>query len=249
MPLIPMRNNRNDSEQEVFGDLPPAVSQTSEAVGFEELFESADEAILMVEPTTHHIQRSNPKAVRLFGRSVDQLGRLSLEQLLPMARVEQLGELWRPRDEDSIGEAIEVRWTDPKGAELWLELRGILASFRGRNTLLVHARDVLERRHLADKLEHEINNVLQGMRMCCNALAEEFAMKSGSRDLLQHIDSSIESAQQLTRRLVAHCLDLERLAHNRRLHFNSRGSGGDVVQLQVLPDHEGGTPSRIRKGL
>lgn len=216
MPPIPISNIRNYSEQEVFGDLPPAASQTSEAVGFEDLFESADEAILMVESTTHHIQRSNPKAVRLFGRYVEQLGSLSLERLLPLAPVEQLGELWRLQDGDSIREVIEVRWTDPRGTERWLELRGILASLRGRNTLLVHARDVPERRHLADKLEHDINNVLQGTRMCCNALAEEFAMKSGSRDLLQHIDSSIESAQQLTRRLVAHCLDLERLAHIRQ---------------------------------
>jgi hypothetical protein len=231
MPLIPMRNIRNDSEQEVFGDLSPALSQPSEAVVFEDIFESADEAILMVEPTTHHIQRSNPKAVCLFGPYVEQAGIRSLERLFPLVPVEQLGELWRLQDGDSIREVIEVRWTDPRGAERWFELRGILASFRGRNTLLVHARDVPERRHLADELEHDINNMLQGTRMCCNALAEEFAMKSGSRDLLQHIDSSIESAQQLTRRLAAHCLDLERLAHNRRLHSNSRRSGGDVVQL------------------
>jgi PAS domain-containing protein len=249
MPRIPMKNIRNDSEQEVFGDLSPAVSQPLKAVVFENIFESADEAILIVEPTTHHIQMSNPKAVWLFGSDVEQPGRRSLERLFPLVPVEQLGELWRLQDGDSIREVIEVLWTDPRGAERWLELRGILASFRGRNTLLVHARDVPVRRHLADKLEHDINNVLQGTRMCCNALTEEFATKSGSRDLLQHIDSSIESAQQLTRRLVAHCLDLERLAHNRRLHSNLPGSGGDVAQLQVLSDHEGGTPSRIRKSL
>jgi signal transduction histidine kinase len=212
------------------------LSQTTGAVGFEELFESADEAILVVELATHRIQRSNAKAVQLFGDDVQQPGSLSLEQLFPLIPLEQLRDLVRSQDRDSIREVIEVRWTEPRNRERWFELRGISASFRGRNMLLVHARDVPERQHLASGIAHELNNLLQGMRMCSNVLAEEVAMESGFQDLVKHIDSSIEKARCLMQRLVDHCLDLEQLTQIGRLHSSSPCLAGDVAQPQALPD-------------
>lgn len=189
--------------------------------GFWKLFEGADEAILMVELTTHHIRSGNTKAVKLFGHRAQQPGNCSLEDLFPSIPVEQLQELGRSHDGDTSREVIEVRWTDLSGRERWLELRGTLASFRGSDTLMVHARDVSELKNmernrsqtekmqalsqLAGGIAHEFNNLLQGMCLCSNQLAEEFAEGSEHRELLKHIDLSIESAQQLTQWLFAYC--------------------------------------------
>lgn len=201
---------------------------------FWRLFEGADEAILMVEPATYHIRSRNTKAVRLFGGFAEQPGSCSLEDLLPLIPVEQLLDLGRSRDGDSSREAIEVRLTDLRGRERWLELRGTLASFRGSDTLMMHARDVSERKYMEQKqsqtekmqalsqlaggITHDFNSLLQGMSMCSNLLATEFAKDSESRELLKHIDSSIESAQQMTQWLLAFCR--QRKVSYRRINLN-----------------------------
>jgi signal transduction histidine kinase len=189
--------------------------------GFWKLFEDGDEAMLMVDPTTHHIQSGNAKAAQLFGGCVRHSGTCLLEDLFRMTPGEQLRNLGRPHAEGSIRKAVKVPWTNLNGREIWLELSGTLVPFRGTDMLMVHARDVSALRNLqlaqsqtekmralsqlAGGVAHDFGNLFHGMHMCSNLLAEQLAEGSESQELLKHIDSSIDSALRITDWLLAYC--------------------------------------------
>ena len=147
-----------------------------------------------------------------------------------MIPFEQLCNLTRSRDGGSNRDAIEVRWIDLSGCGRWLELRVTFAPFRGSDMMIIHASDVSERRYIQQKesqaektqaisrlaggIAHDFNNLLHGVRMCSNLLAEELAQDNDSRELLKHINSSIESAEQLAQWLLSYCRP-RKVAHQR----------------------------------
>ncbi len=202
--------------------------------GFWALFDAADEAILLVEPGTHQIRSANTRAIHLFGHLLRQPGGVSVEALFPSMSANES----RRRQRTALGgltpEMIEVRWTDVNNCERDLELHSTSASFRGCDSLLVHVRDVslryeLERRQsqaekmqalsqLADSISHDLNNLLEGMAICTGLLAVKFEQDTEDRELVNHIDSSIESARQLTDWLLAYCK--QRKVTHRRTDLN-----------------------------
>ena len=189
--------------------------------GFWNLFDDGDEAILMAEPTTLQIKGNNAKAAKLFDSLAERPESHSLENLFRMVPAEQLRSLKGPLSRGPRRNTLEVRWKDSSDREYWLELWGTLTPFRGTDMLLVHARDISERKNmqlaqsqtekmralgqLAGGIAHEFQNLLQGIRMCSESLEQEIGACGDSRELLKQINSSIESSQRLAEWLGAYC--------------------------------------------
>jgi PAS domain S-box-containing protein len=199
------------------------LGQTEQS--FWQLFEESHEAIFMVDPITQHIRCTNGKAAKVLGDLADQPTGCSIEEMFRMIQLDRLRELESPQNANWSRESIEFCRREASGLERWFELRGTLAPFRGSETLMVHARDISARRYmeraqsriekmqalsqLAGGMAHDFRNLLGGISLCTAALASEFAENAESRELLKHVDSSIERAQQLTQWLLAYCRQSE----------------------------------------
>jgi len=54
-------------------------------------------------------------------------------------------------------------------------------------------------------MSHELNNLLSGITMCCDALEDKFEHDSEAREMVQLIRSSAASAGELVERLPGRC--------------------------------------------
>lgn len=187
--------------------------------GFWELLEDGDEAILLIERTSHNIRSCNANAIKLWGNPVEQRGR-PIEDLLPVIPFEQLCKLTKTLDGNSRRAGIEIRCISSDGTERCLALRVTIALFRGRTMIVLHAIDVSEYKRmrqeqsqnekahtvnqLASGIAHDFGNLLSGARMCSDLIAEGLPAGNDFQELFKQVDSSLESAEQLAHWLLSY---------------------------------------------
>jgi PAS domain S-box-containing protein len=193
------------------------LSQSEEA--FRNLLELSNDAIVVVDPRSRRIRARNRKVGEVVGIADGHLESRSLEELFHFIPIEQFQELIAILGHCSTPKATEIHWNDLNHKEHWLEVTARYVQFRGSSAVMLHARDVSERKHLehrksqaekaqslnrlATGITHDFNNLLQGMRMCSDLLSET-KERSESEELLKQIDWSIASAQQLTGWLLSY---------------------------------------------
>ena len=184
---------------------------------FWELFHGAGEAIIIVEPISWLLEECNAKAVEVFGDLLGKPRERSLADIIPVLLSHS-----KPSDnsvtEVRAGEVAEVRFKNQLGHECWGELHMRDVGFRGNKKVMVYIRDVSRRKTLeqehamalkvrafgewAGGIAHDFNNLLTGIVLCSEVLAAKLAQDSDCQMLVNTINASARSAEDLTRRLL-----------------------------------------------
>jgi PAS domain S-box-containing protein len=183
---------------------------------FRELFDHTPDAIIVV---THDgiVQDANRAACRLYGLPHERLLGLQVADLVLSDRL-----ALAPHDPSSP--ASEIDWIEGLGATadgraVPIEIRISTIEHAGAPALLLHVRDVSERKRLetqllqAQKMEgvgrlasgvaHDFNNLLTVISGYAGLALEELTSDNPLYSNLQEIQTVVERAARLTRQLLA----------------------------------------------
>ncbi len=137
---------------------------------FRQLFEDSPDAVF-VEDTNGQVLDANLAAARLQGMPREELIGKSLAELVPPARREEAQQLFRKLISGELQQVEGVSLT-AQGREVPVEVRTSRIDFSGKPALLLHVRDISERKQAEEALKgseirfHSVwENSVDGMRL------------------------------------------------------------------------------------
>ena len=192
------------------------------AAEFRLLMDQVTDAIMFFDPQGRLV-KANTEACNLTGRSIDNLVRRPLDQILMHENLDAI-EFGHVRDEVERSETFEARIRQPNGAIVAVECSAKLL-VDGR--VHVIARDVTKkirarrerkelegRVHEAQKLEslaglaggvaHDFNNILQGIVGQANEIVNDEPSRDRIKELVEDIQVSALRAGELTSQMLAY---------------------------------------------
>jgi two-component system cell cycle sensor histidine kinase/response regulator CckA len=184
---------------------------------FRDLFESSPDAIF-VKALDGTVLDVNPEGCRLHGlERGDLVGRNGLDLVPP----EQRGEVEQTFQRLAQGELTCVEGVSQTrdGRAIPVELRASRLTYSGQPALLLHVRDLTERRRLEEQLRqahkmeavgrlaggvaHDFNNLLCAINGYASVLLRDLPSDHAMRADLEQIQQAGERATALTRQLLA----------------------------------------------
>ncbi|HEX7049486.1 MAG TPA: PAS domain S-box protein, partial [Longimicrobiales bacterium] len=181
------------------------------------LFESAHDAILVLDPESRQVLDVNRRACELYGLTRDEFIGTPLGALL--------GDNGRA-DHDAyerlasgVDHQFETVHHRRDGTEMFLEINAAAVDYKGRRAILSINRDVTQRKALEEKLQqaqrleavgrlaggiaHDFNNLLTAIRGRAQLLLDELPDGTPVRTDVVEIREAAERAAGLTRQLLA----------------------------------------------
>lgn len=183
---------------------------------FHTIFDAANDAILVINPTTDRITQANPRAIALLGYSVTELQDLAFNTVLPGER-EVLAQLASNSLENAGSLTRESVCRSRQGVDIPVEISASLLPEPDQPTILTLIRDVTERKRfeeerksalmkamdserlisvgeMAGGIAHELNQPLQSLTLTLYNLAREEEKKQLKQPILS---SKMKKLQQL----------------------------------------------------
>lgn len=147
----------------------PPPSPVEELAFYRRLVDQANDAILMLDPTSEDILEANPKACEMYGFDRQELLELSMKKLTQdVARGEH--QISRILEEHQTYNFETVHYRKD-GSTLDILVSASVIPFRGRDAILVINRDVSDRRSMERKLQHSLSMLRQAMGGVIRAMA------------------------------------------------------------------------------
>jgi PAS domain S-box-containing protein len=186
---------------------------------FAELFESAPEAIVLVDEHDR-VLRANQEFTRTFGYTIEEVvGRPAADLIIPAElRDEALAITERVavgekvsletvrRRKDGVRVPVSILATAIRAPGKGLEIYGIYRDITGRKQLeeqLLQSQKIEAVGRLAGGIAHDFNNLLTAIRGHTSFLMEEIPTDAPWRSELGEIDRAAGRAASLTRQLLA----------------------------------------------
>jgi diguanylate cyclase (GGDEF)-like protein/PAS domain S-box-containing protein len=119
---------------------------------FRELFDASPDAVLM-EDLEGYLLDANPEACSLHGRAREELIGLHFSELVPAERLDDAAREFEQlaRGEKAVVEGYSLT---KDGRAVPVELRSSRINFSGKPALLLHVRDITERKEYQSRLEY-----------------------------------------------------------------------------------------------
>jgi PAS domain S-box-containing protein len=227
------------------------------------LFDSAQDAIFLVNLDTLEIMEANEAAVELTQRPADRLAGLPFPDLFPLVPMDQEKMLDRMKClERMFKQTGECRLTRPDGSHVACEGDWNLLPVKQGTMLQVRVRDITERKHIEQQLRqsekmsalgqlvagvaHEVNNPLAVVMGNAQLLARNGDLPEKTRGEILNILRESERAAKIVRNLLMFSrksdpqLGPVNLNHLVRSVMDSRSqeAGEHLIELIVhLSDH------------
>ena len=194
---------------------------------YRSLFDHANDAILLVDPTTGTIHDCNPQAYLLTGYTVDELRFRSYISLFTEDDQKQAEKiLSEAREHRMLHEIPTLHQRHKTGTLFAVETNATLLEMQGHSFILCIGRDVTERERteverlrlegqlsqsqkmesvgrLAGGVAHDFNNMLAVILGHGEMMMDEIPESSALRDSLDEIMNAGERAKNLTQQLLA----------------------------------------------
>ena len=177
------------------------------------LVENAGDAIFLVQDGA--IRFSNARAQELLGYTHQELGRISMSQLIHQDDLEQ-ARLWS--DGKDLAATHTFRLITQKKESVWVRVNTVRIQWEGRPADLNFLRDMTQERKLEEQLQrgqrmeaigtlaggiaHDFNNLLMGIQGRTSMMMMDSQPGQPHHDHLQGIEEYILSATELTRQLL-----------------------------------------------
>ncbi len=192
---------------------------------FRRLFESAGDAIFMLDPTTGYFIEVNKATCERLGYSREELlGLTPLDVDTPEYAATFPERLKTIMARGSLSFETGLKRRD--GAEIPVDMSATMVELEGRRILLAIARDISERKRaeaeraeleeqlrqaqkmeeigrLAGGIAHDFNNLLTAIRGSASLALASLPPGDGPRDDLEQIEQAADRAAGLTRQLLA----------------------------------------------
>jgi PAS domain S-box-containing protein len=183
------------------------------------LFDSAQDAIFLVDLDTLEIIEANEAAQELTRRDADHLVRLSFQDLFPMFPIQRDGMLDRMKSLDTMFKQTgECQLYRLDGTKVVCEGDWNLLPVKQRSMLQVRMRDITERKTIEQQLRqseklsalgqlvagvaHEVNNPLAMIMGYAQLLSREESLPEKARQDLHKIQRESERATKIVRNLL-----------------------------------------------
>ncbi|WP_052014805.1 cache domain-containing protein [Desulfovibrio sp. X2] len=120
---------------------------------FQTIFETVNDAILILDPGTLRIKEANASAQRMFGYSGEEMARLAGGELLAASPDDgEEGAVPLERTREHGPQTYESRCRGRDGGSFWVEISTRMARLDGEDAILAAVRDVSERRKAEEAL-------------------------------------------------------------------------------------------------
>lgn len=183
------------------------------------LFERSPDALVMVDPQTERILLANPVASRLTGWTLEELTRLSLEELHVAEGWPQVREELHAFGSGAEAKSLECQIVSKLGERVSVLFSLARFDFEGREVALVDYQDISERLRLEGELRqshkmeaigrlaggvaHDFNNLLTVVMGHTEQLSKQYAHDRAMCNSLDVIQKAAVRGSLLTRQLLA----------------------------------------------
>jgi len=216
--LATISRNTNSLEDEIVERYKAEDALRQSELHYRNLFEMANDAIIIFEPETEVVLEVNRRATELYGYSRDEFIGMSLKTISQdvVRGEEQIRDLMQ----SGTYQAFEsVQWRKD-GSALHLLINSSVIDFQGKRAVLSINRDITERQHseeamrhaqkmeslgvMAGGIAHDFNNLLQAILGQIALASNKVDLEHPARRHIEKTERAAMRASELTQQLLAY---------------------------------------------
>jgi two-component system cell cycle sensor histidine kinase/response regulator CckA len=184
---------------------------------YRDLFEHANDAVVLSDVENGVIIDANDKAEDIFGYPASELKRMTIGQLHPQDHADRLQKAFDTADQGK-GRLVEVDGLAQSGKRVPLEANIRRVNYGGRTAYQSFIRDISERLALESQLRqsqrmetvgrlaggiaHDFNNILTAIQGYTTLLRSALPEDSEEREMADEVTRSVQRASRLTMQLL-----------------------------------------------
>lgn len=133
---------------------------------FRSIFTTANDTIIVIDPTASQIVQVNPQATALLGYSSSELEQCSADIIFP-EKLEELIQLARKNRDGGPGKSVESLCRHKQGHDIQVEISASRLLLGGQSLILALLRDITERKILEKERECALLNAIELCKLSC----------------------------------------------------------------------------------
>lgn len=131
---------------------------------FRSIFTTANDTIIVIEPTASQIVQVNPQATALLGYSTSELEKCSADIIFP-ERLEEIIQLAQTNRDGGPGKMVESLCRHKHGRDIQVEISASRLILNGQSMILTLLRDITERKLLEKEREYALLNAIESSKL------------------------------------------------------------------------------------
>ncbi len=131
---------------------------------FRSIFATANDAIIVIDPTASQIVQANPQATDLLGYSTSELEKCSADIVFP-EKLEELVQLAGQNNDGGPGQTVESLCRHKQGHDIQVEISASRLLLGGQSMILTLLRDITERKRLEKEREDALLNAIESRKL------------------------------------------------------------------------------------